>query len=107
MKAFEYDNKFPERLASLRGKKGVSEREMSRKIGVNEGYISSIERGIAMPSFTEFLNICEYLGVSPSGFFDYETEDPYAMADIVKDLRKLSPEQFSDISRVIKDLTKK
>ena len=49
-----YDEFFGMRLASLRGQKGVSARDMSLSIGQNPGYINYIENGKALPSMSSF-----------------------------------------------------
>lgn len=64
------------RITELRTKKGVSEYRMSMDLGHSKTYIQSISSGRSMPSFSEFLYICEYLGVTPREFFDADTEEP-------------------------------
>mgnify|MGYP003310420832 CR=1 FL=1 len=65
-----YEEIMPKRLAELRIQKGVSARDMSLSIGQNPGYINNIESGKAMPSLNGLYYICEYLGITPSEFFD-------------------------------------
>ena len=74
---------FSLRLARLREKKGVSARDMSLSIGQNPGYINNIETGKSMPSLTGIFYICEYLGVTPSEFFDLESTNPGKIDAIV------------------------
>jgi transcriptional regulator with XRE-family HTH domain len=71
-----YEEEFPQRLAMLRTKKGVSARDMSLSIGQGPGYINNIENGHNLPSMSAFFYICEYLGITPSEFFDTEMKDP-------------------------------
>ena len=97
---------FALRLARLREKKGVSARDMSLSIGQNPGYINSIESGRTKPSLTGFFYICEYLGVSPTEFFDEGTENPSKLDAIVNDMRKLNDQQLEIIAALVKDLTK-
>lgn len=59
-----------DRLSKLRQEKQVSERKMSLDLGHSTSYIRSITSGRALPSMTEFLYICEYLGISPMEFFN-------------------------------------
>lgn len=65
-----------ERISNLRLKKGVSEYKMSLDLGHSKSYIQSISSGKALPSLTEFLYICDYLGVTPKEFFDDENVEP-------------------------------
>lgn len=95
---------FALRLAQLRTKKGVSARDMSLSIGQNEGYINNIESGRALPSLPGIFYICEYLGITPSAFFDIDSADPAKLTAILQDLKKLNDEQLETISRLVKEL---
>ena len=98
---------FSLRLARLREKKGVSARDMSLSIGQNPGYINNIETGKSMPSLTGIFYICEYLGVTPSEFFDLESTNPGKIDDIVKDMKHLDDAQLDTIAALVKGLRKK
>ena len=94
------------RLAKLRTKKGVSARDMSLSIGQNPGYVNNIENGKSKPSLEGILFICDYLGITPSEFFDTESSNPSKLNSIVKDLKKLNDQQLETISALIKELIK-
>ena len=64
------------RITELRIKKNVSEYKMSLDLGHSKSYIQSISSGRSAPSLSEFLYICEYLGVSPKDFFDADVKAP-------------------------------
>ena len=98
---------FSLRLARLREKKGVSARDMSLSIGQNPGYINNIESGKSMPSLTGIFYICEYLSITPSQFFDFETPNPTRISSIIEDLNCLNDEQLELISLLIKEIIKK
>ena len=57
-----------DRITQLRELKNISERKMSLDLGHSASYIHSIACGKALPSMSEFLYICEYLGVTPQEF---------------------------------------
>lgn len=95
------------RLARLREKKGVSARDMSLSIGQNEGYINNIETGKSNPSLDGIFYICEYLGVTPSEFFDMESTSPSKLNSVIKDMKKLNDQQLDMIAALVKDLAKK
>ena len=95
---------FSMRIARLREKKGVSARDMSLSIGQNPGYINNIETGKSKPSLDAFFFICEYLGVTPSEFFDLESSNPTKLNAVVKDLKRLSDRQLETIAALIRDL---
>lgn len=98
---------FAIRLSKLRTKKNISAREMSLSIGQNPGYINHIETGQGTPSLPAVFYICDYLGITPSEFFDIETENPAKIHSINHYLKKLSDEQLETIEKLVKDLAKK
>lgn len=79
-----------ERISALRTKKNVSEYRMSTDLGHSKSYMQSISSGRAMPSLSEFLYICEYLGVTPQEFFDEELQEPQLVEKLYRLTRNLS-----------------
>lgn len=61
-----------DRISKLREEKQISERKMSLDLGHSTSYIRSITSGRALPSMSEFIYICDYLGVTPMEFFNVE-----------------------------------
>ena len=82
-----YEEEFATRLVKLRMQKGVSARDMSLSIGQNAGYINNIETGKALPSMSGFFFICEYLNISPRGFFDTDNNYPQELHDLIINLK--------------------
>lgn len=80
-----------ERISILRTKKNVSEYRMSTDLGHSKSYMQSISSGRAMPSLSEFLYICEYLGVTPRAFFDEDIAEPQLVQKLY-DLTRNMPE---------------
>lgn len=97
---------FSLRLAQLREKKGVSARDMSLSIGQNAGYINNIESGKSMPSLSGIFYICEYLGITPSEFFDTNSKNPTRLNDVVADLKRLNDKQLEAIAILVKAIIK-
>lgn len=95
---------FSLRLAQLRERKGVSARDMSLSIGQNPGYINNIESGKSMPSLSGIFYICEYLGITPSDFFDLEIQNPAKLLDVIHDLKRLNDKQLDAVSTIIKEI---
>jgi len=104
---FKHTELFHKRLSELRILKGVSAREMSLSLGQSESYINKIENKRTLPSISGFIYICEYLGITPQEFFDYENETPQITNAITQKLQKLSPEQAEHILALINDFTDK
>lgn len=101
-----YEELFYKRLIELRLNKGVSARDMSLSIGQSAGYINSLENKKGMPSLTVLFYICEYLGVTPSEFFDEGNGYPAELKDIMEDLRHLNRSYLQNIGVIIKGLRK-
>lgn len=97
---------FRDRLRFLRNERKVSAREMSLSLGQNESYINKIETGKTSTSISSFLNICEYLSISPSDFFKEEEFNTKNIQDLTTYCRKLSPRQSEYLLEFLKDLTK-
>lgn len=96
---------FAMRLATLRTKKNVSAREMSLSIGQNQGYINHIESGQVTPSLSGVFYICEYLGITPSQFFDFDIKNPEKLNKINEYLKKLNDEQLDALEMFLKSMT--
>ena len=100
------EKEFAMRLAKLRTKKNVSAREMSLAIGQNPGYINHIETGQGAPSLSGLFYICDYLGITPSEFFDNDTENPAQLHALVELLKQLNDDQLTVIENLIKNMIK-
>lgn len=96
---------FSMRLATLRTKKNVSAREMSLSIGQNQGYINHIESGQGTPSLSGIFYICEYLGITPSQFFDFDIKNPEKLNKINEYLKKLNDKQLNALEMFLKSMT--
>lgn len=98
---------FSIRLAQLRMEKGVSARTMSIELGQNVSYINRIENGKAMPSLNQFFNICEYLDISPSDFFNEEKNHYTKSQELYKETEKLTPDMAKNFLEIIKRINEK
>ncbi len=102
------DTKFiRDRITQLRLQKGVSEYKMSYDLGHSRSYIYNISSGKSLPPMAEFLEICEYFGITPSEFFNDSTENPVLLQTAIEELRKLNDDDLmlciSNIRRLTKD----
>ncbi len=98
---------FADRLAKLRLQKGISSREMSLSIGQNESFINKIENKNNFPLMQSFFCICDYLGITPYQFFQFDDECPKHTDELVKDIQKLDYKQTKLIHEVIKEIIQK
>ena len=95
---------FAARLSELRMQKGVSARDMSLSIGQSAGYINNIENGINLPSMSAFFYICEYLGITPSDFFEVDKHSPSKLAQLMESAQKLPDNQLDLLLQIISQL---
>lgn len=83
------------RISQLRTNQGISEYKMSLDLGHSKSYVQSISSGKALPSISEFLYICEYLGVTPKDFFDGEIAYPQMIQQLITLAQNLSPSDLA------------
>ena len=102
----DFDNFLSKRIAQLRLTKGVSARDMNLSMGQGAGYINSIENKNSLLSMHVFCYICDYFKISPKDFFDVDSATPDKLNEIISDMKSLSPEQLSNIAKIVKDLKK-
>lgn len=83
-----------DRITQLRIKKNISEYKMSLDLGHSKSYIQSISSGKALPSMSEFLYICDYLGVTPKEFFDDDNVSAYKVRQLHTIAQELTNEDL-------------
>ena len=97
---------FAKRLTELRMNKSVSARDMSLSIGQSPGYINNIENSVNFPSMATFFYICDYLGITPKEFFDFDTVNPSKANELLNVVKGLSNEQLDNLIALAKGLQK-
>ena len=83
-----------DRITQLRMQKSVSEYKMSYDLGHSRSYIYNISSGKSLPPMAEFLEICDYLGVTPSDFFNDSTENPILVQSAIEEIKKLDDDNL-------------
>lgn len=91
------ENFIRQRMTELRLREGVSEYRMSTDMAKSKGYIQSISSGRSMPSISEFLYMCEYLGVTPKEFFDDEMSHPALIHQAVNIMKTMDEEDLKAV----------
>lgn len=94
------------RILELRISKNISERGMSIGLGRSPSYLQNITSGKALPSWSEFFNICEYLNVTPKEFFDDGVEDPAYLRALIADLKHLDAKQLEAVGALVRSMNK-
>ena len=89
VKNLDYASFLRQRITELRMKRNVSEYQMSLELGQNKNYIQGISSGKALPSMTQFFNICDYFCITPEQFFSSSCQ-PELLDSISKGIQELS-----------------
>lgn len=80
---------------------------MSYDLGHSRSYIYNISSGKSLPPMAEFLEICNYFGITPSQFFNDTNENPVLLQTAIEELKKLGDDDLllviSNIRRLNKD----
>lgn len=89
------------RITELRLQKGVSEYKMSLELGHSRSYIYNISSGRSLPLMRDFLEICEYLGTTPSQFFDKAVEAPAFINEAIAEINRLNGDDLRLILEIL------
>lgn len=101
-----YSSAFRERLANLREQRDLSQRALSLKMAQSENYINHIENGLNFPTMENFFHICEYLGITPKEFFEFEAKDLSLANELAEEIRGLEPKHQAALLSIVRDLKK-
>jgi transcriptional regulator with XRE-family HTH domain len=69
---------FGRRLREMRQQRNITQETLSRTAGLTEGYISSMERGLKIPSLTTILRLAEALKCSVTDLVSVFDKPPHA-----------------------------
>lgn len=95
------ENYIRKKIVELRLSRKLSERKLSLALGKNSGYINSITNGKYLPSWNEFLCLCEYFDITPKDFFTSEEVSPKKLqAKILLD--KVDEDDLDILMEIIK-----
>ena len=93
---------FALRLSKLRESKEISACTMSYDLGHSRSYINGIELQKYLPSFTEFIEICNYLNVTPNDL-PLEISPTQLLAILLPLCDELNPRQVSYLYYLLRD----
>lgn len=79
---------------------------MSLSIGQSAGYINNIENGVNLPSMSVFFYICDYLGITPREFFDFDSGNPSKENELLRVCRALNDAQMERLVAFLRELEK-
>lgn len=85
------------RLKQRRKEMRIKQTEMAKELGVSQTYLSNIEGGRTNCSITLFVDICNYLNVTP----DYLMLGNRASIDIIDELKMCSSEEIATVKKIV------
>ena len=88
------------RVMQKRKEKGMTQEVLSEKIGISKNHLSSIERGIYIPTTKCLINICNILGGTPD-YYLIGSISPVDENETIKLLKKCSPTQIKIINKLL------
>lgn len=100
-------DKFAKRLYDLRQLTGKSARDMSLSLGQAPNYINGLESAKNYPSMKSFFYICEFLGVAPQEFFDYDSANPKKSSELYNEIKKLDSKSQEYFLGLIRDVNRR
>lgn len=97
-------SQFAERLAALLRQKNISAEKVSLELGKNRNYLTQLLNQKSYPSFTMFFELCVYLNVTPSSFFNYTnySEKDLRIQEIVRSLEHFSEKELQACLLLVK-----
>ena len=75
-------------------------------IGLNENYISNIERKNSFPSMTVFFYICDFFDITPAMFFDMDSKNPIKLQKIFEKMKSLNDKQLENLDFIVDEMKK-
>lgn len=99
---------FGEKLKSLRLERGLTQEQFAELIGVEAGFIGSLEIGQKAASFKTLEKISENLKINYYELFDFEKmqSQPSLIKSIIKELNELDDKSLKFVLKNIKDFKK-
>ncbi len=95
-----------QRILKLVAESGESERGFSLKMGRSYSYLGNITSGRALPSMSDFLEICRLLNISPKDFFDDNSKNPALLKKVTNELKSLSNKDLQLVESIVNRLQK-
>ena len=88
------EKSFHERLAGLRRRRGVSQRQVAAELGISQALLSHYENGAREPGLSFVCRVCDYYGVT-ADYLLCRSENPASLEpetarDFLNSLRALA-----------------
>lgn len=90
------------RITELRLKRGISERELSFSLSKAGNYINNITSGKALPLMENFIDMCDFFGITPFEFFYPSIDNPIILKEVYDELTRLSNNNIDKFLEILK-----
>lgn len=95
-------DKIRTRFSSIRYSKGLTAQQLADKMEITVQCINQIECGKRLPSMEVLFHFCQVMHISLREFFDEELTYPIKFKELVPLLSKLSQDELTEITAIIK-----
>ena len=102
----KYDEFVRKRITQLRISKGLSEYQLSYKLGHSRGYINNITSGKTLPSLSEFFSLCDFFEITPADFFDTGHQHPELVSKAISEISNLCDDDVLFILTILNHMKK-
>lgn len=97
------------RIKQIREDKGISQKELAKKIGVKPSTLSRYEKGLLFPNSQTLKDIAEYLNVDINSLYEADEnkilKSPEKLKlDIINEVLKISNDKLEQILKFIENL---
>lgn len=89
------------RLKQRRKEMRIKQTEMAKELGVSQTYLFNIEAGRTNCSITLFVDICNYLNVTPDYLMLGNMRGNRASIDIIDELKMCSSEEIATVKKIV------
>lgn len=89
------------RLKQRRKEMRIKQTEMAKELGVSQTYLSNIEGGRTNCSITLFVDICNYLNVTPDYLMLGNMRGNRASIDIIDEWKMCSSEEIATVKKIV------
>lgn len=87
-----------QQIAQLRREKGWTTNRLANNSGLSQSFLRSVEMGEKGISVENLQLLCDTLGISMKQFFDFPEEDDSECEAILRQIKRLTPEQRKALS---------
>lgn len=100
----KYTKDLGERLKDLRAGKGISQKEMAKRLGISRTYLSNIERGVNRVTVFLLEKYCNIFKMSPDEVLEYNFKEEGLSHALIMELERMpeaTKKQLYEMARAL------